>query len=266
MSLHISRPLCLWPKLAKSICSFANSIAQAKKLGFWSLVKDLMSIIDGALLRKGLSAAAASRLAVGNPSLIKNMRNKTGNPKRFNAHALKQLADVLDLEFYFGDARTQTVVHLPAGFAERTIEPLAAATARQEALEMGFLPIPYHSAALPNFRGTAPVALARQWLTASTLVAETLAFLPVVTDDMIPTLTIGALALLDTSDVDLHDDGIWALALKGRYVFARIQRPSPNMLVLKGDKPNQPVQVFKDAELRTLKVLGKVVWIAHQPL
>jgi phage repressor protein C with HTH and peptisase S24 domain len=110
------------------------------------------------------------------------------------------------------------------------------------------------------------VALARQWLTASTLVAETLAFLPVVTDDMIPTLTIGALALLDTSDVDLHDDGIWALALKGRYVFARIQRPSPNMLVLKGDKPNQPVQVFKDAELRTLKVLGKVVWIAHQPL
>ena len=241
MSLHISRPLCLWPKLAKSICSFANSIAQAKKLGFWSFVKDLMNMIDGALLRKGLSAAAASRLAVGNPSLITNMRNKTGNPKRFNAHALKQLADVLDLEFYFGDARTQTVVHLPAGFAERTIEPLAAATARQEALEMGFLPIPYHSAALPNFRGTAPVALARQWLTASNLVAETLAFLPVVTDDMIPTLTIGALALLDTSDVDLHDDGIWALALKGRYVFARIQRPSPNMLVLKG-RQTQPAR------------------------
>jgi hypothetical protein len=36
--------------------------------------------------------------------------------------------------------------------------------------------------------------------------------------------------------------------------------------VLKGDKPNQPVQIFKDDELRALKVLGKVVWIAHQPL
>jgi hypothetical protein len=230
------------------------------------LVKELIGIIDAALLRKGMSAAAASRLAVGNPSLIKNMRNKTGNPKRFNAHALRQLAGVLDLEFYFGDARSQTVVHLPAGFAERTIDPLATATARQEALEMGFLPIPYHSAALPNFRCTAPVALARQWLTASGLVAETLAFLPVVTDDMIPTLTIGALALLDTSDVDLREDGIWALAVKGRYVFARIQRPSANMLVLKGDKPNQPVQIFKDDELRGLNVLGKVVWIAHQPL
>ena len=163
-----------------------------------------MSIIDAALLRKGLSAAAASRLAVGNPSLIKNMRNKTGNPKRFNAHALQQLADVLDLEFYFGDARTQTSVHLPAGFTERTIELLPTATARQEAFEMGFLPIPYHSAALPNFRGTAPVALTRQWLTASGLAAETLAFLPVVADDMIPTLTVGALALVDSSDVDLH--------------------------------------------------------------
>jgi hypothetical protein len=52
----------------------------------------------------------------------------------------------------------------------------------------------FYHAALPNFRGTASVVLARQWLTASGLVAETLAFLPVVTDDMVP--TIGALPLL----------------------------------------------------------------------
>ncbi|AGI67716.1 hypothetical protein OAN307_c20840 [Octadecabacter antarcticus 307] len=228
-------------------------------------MQDILEIIDEALAGKGLSAAAASRLAVGNPSLIKNMRTETGKPKRFNAQALRQLADVLDLEFYFGEPRTQTIVRLPAGFAERTVEPLATATARQEALEMGFLPIPYHSAAQPNFRGTAPVALARQWLTASELVAESLSFLPVVTDDMVPTLTVGALALLDSSDVEPRGDGIWALALKGRYMFARIQRPSPDMLVLKADKPNHPVQVFKGVELRALKVLGKVVWIAQQP-
>ena len=48
-------------------------------------VKDILDIINEALLRKGLSASAASKLAVGNPSLIKNMRQETGYQKRFNA-------------------------------------------------------------------------------------------------------------------------------------------------------------------------------------
>jgi len=156
-------------------------------------------IIDEALKRKGLSAAAASRLAVGNPSLIKNMRHGADASKRFNADALRKLAAVLDLEFYFGEARGQTVMQLPGGFAEQTVEPLATASARRDALEMGFLPIPYHSAAAPDFRGTAPVALSRGWLSASGFAAEGLAFLPVVSDDMSPTLSIGALALLDTN-------------------------------------------------------------------
>jgi hypothetical protein len=92
-------------------------------------VKDILDLIDEALLRKSLSASAASKLAVGNPSLIKNMRQETGYQKRFNAVALSKLANVLDLEFYFGEEREQTVMRLPAGFAERTVEPLSAARA-----------------------------------------------------------------------------------------------------------------------------------------
>lgn len=216
-------------------------------------------------MRKGLSASAASRLAVGNPSLIKNMRNGAAGSKRFNSESLRKLADVLDLEFYFGEERSQTVMQLPGGFAERTLEPLSSATARQEALKMGFLPIPYHAAAAPDFRGTAPVALARGWLKASGMAAESLAFLPVVADDMVPTLSVGSLALIDTAQTAPQDDGIWALAVKGRYVFARLQRPTPDIVVLKGDKPDQPVQILKGDELAALRVLGKVVWIAHQP-
>ncbi|MCF2872100.1 S24 family peptidase [Octadecabacter sp. G9-8] len=228
-------------------------------------MKDILDIIDSALSRKGLSAAAASRLAVGNPSLIKNMRQETGNPKRFNADALRKLADVLDLEFYFGEERENTIVRLPAGFAERTVQPLSSARMRHEALEMGFLPIPYHAAAAPDFRGTAPVALARQWLTTSGVNADTLAFLPVINDDMVPTLTVGTLALIDTAQKDTSADGIWAFSVKGSYVFARVQSPSNDMMLLKGDKPDQPVQIFKGDELATLKVLGRVVWIVHQP-
>lgn len=221
-------------------------------------------MIDAALKRKGLSAAAASRLAVGNPSLIKNMRMETGKPKRFNAEALHKLAKVLDLEFYFGEPRSQTVVHLPAGFSERTVEPLATARPRHEALEMGFLPVPYHAAAAPNFRGTAPIALARQWLKASQMNAKSLAFLPVVSDEMAPVMTIGSLALIDTSQTSLSDGGIWALALKGNFVFARVQRPAKDILMLRGEKPDQPVQLFKGEELAALTVLGRVVWIGQQ--
>jgi hypothetical protein len=43
------------------------------------------------------------------------------------------------------------------------------------------------------------------------------------------------------------------LALAVKALRIRIQRPSANMLV-KGDKPNQPVQIFKDDELRAPRV------------
>ena len=255
--------------MAKSIEPFLPSIAEVLKLRFGVWVRDILAIIDAALERKGLSAAAASRLAVGNPSLIKNMRTGSGDTKRFNAFALQRLAEVLELEFYFGEPREATTVALPAGFSERTIEPLATARARQEALEMGFLPIPYHRAAAPDFRGTAPVALARQWLNASDLAPETLSFLPVVNDDMAPTLSVGALALVDTGRTALpavaHDEaGLWALATKGRYVFARAQRPDADMMILTFDRPDRPMQIFKGEDLRTLTVLGQVVWVAQR--
>jgi hypothetical protein len=37
------------------------------------------------------------------------------------------------------------------------------------------------------------------------------------------------------------------------------------MILLKADKTDLPVQIFKGDELATLKVLGRVVWIVHQP-
>lgn len=65
----------------------------------------ILEAIDEALRKKGLSDAAASKLAVGNPSLIKNFRAPSAAGKRYNAVALQKLADVLDLEFYFGPRR-----------------------------------------------------------------------------------------------------------------------------------------------------------------
>ena len=91
----------------------ADRIAHHVTLWLPIRMQDILATIDDALKRKGLSAAAASRLAVGNPSLIKNMRSETKANKRFNAEALRKLADVLDLEFYFGEHREETSLSLP---------------------------------------------------------------------------------------------------------------------------------------------------------
>ena len=68
-------------------------------------IDEILARIDEALARKGLSDAAASKLAAGNPALIKNLRlSRATKPedKRTNFHALRRIAEVLDLECYFG--------------------------------------------------------------------------------------------------------------------------------------------------------------------
>ena len=65
----------------------------------------ILSEIDKALKNKGLSAAAASKLAAGHYSLIKNMKSAKAEGKRYSVETLEKLAGVLDLELYFGPPR-----------------------------------------------------------------------------------------------------------------------------------------------------------------
>ncbi|MBL4750911.1 MAG: hypothetical protein JKX71_10090 [Amylibacter sp.] len=67
----------------------------------------ILNVIDDALKKKGLSDAAASRLAVGHEVLIKKLRLPAKGEKRYNYLALEKLAKVLDLELYFGPPREQ---------------------------------------------------------------------------------------------------------------------------------------------------------------
>jgi phage repressor protein C with HTH and peptisase S24 domain len=70
-------------------------------------MNEIIGIIEEALQRKGISASAASQEAAGNPALIKNLKNRRTERSRKHAFEnLKSLADVLDLEFYFGPKRT----------------------------------------------------------------------------------------------------------------------------------------------------------------
>lgn len=62
----------------------------------------ILDEIDKALKRKGLSAAAASKEAAGHYSLIKNMKASKAGGKRYSVETLEKLAEVLDLQLYFG--------------------------------------------------------------------------------------------------------------------------------------------------------------------
>ncbi|WP_377506779.1 helix-turn-helix transcriptional regulator [Octadecabacter sp. R77987] len=214
----------------------------------------ILDAIDKALQRKGITAAAASRLAVGNPSLIKNMRADTGTDKRYNAAALQKLAAVLDLEFYFGPERAAPTVQ--AGFGEAaTTNP----TGPREALRAGFLPIPYHRAASPQFQGTAPVALSRAWVAARDLVPEHLSFAPVLDDAMSPALRKGALTLIDASQVTPDGQGIFCATDRGVLHYARLETPAPDLLAVTQD--NRPMRVLRGDEKVPYRILGKVVWV-----
>ena len=69
----------------------------------------LNSIIDQALEDKGISAAEASRLAVGNSSAIKNIRlGQSPTIRQF-----EKLANVLGLELYIGPPRTEAIPEPP---------------------------------------------------------------------------------------------------------------------------------------------------------
>ena len=69
----------------------------------------LLGRIESGLVEKGISPAAASRMAVGHPYLIYKFR-KGSKPKY---ETLKKLCDVLDLEFYIGPPRGGTVEFEP---------------------------------------------------------------------------------------------------------------------------------------------------------
>ena len=219
---------------------------------------DILDAIETALKRKGLSAAAASRLAVGNSSLIKNMRADDGETKRYNAQALTRLAQVLDLEFYFGTPRTVTSLRYPAGFAEDTLGTDDGDPGR-EALHEGFLPIPYHSAASPQFRGTAPVALARKWLAARDLDPAHLTFLPVLDDAMAAPVRPGALLLVDAGDTSGDGAGLWSASHRGALICARLSRPAPDLLAVTQD--NRALIVLRGDAQVPFRILGRVVWV-----
>ncbi len=227
----------------------------------------ILAAIDAALRRKGLTDAAASRLAVGNPALIKNLRTPADHEKRYSIRALQRLADVLDLELYFGPPRSGAE---PAG---------------------DFALVPLHAAELSAGPGAAAddadrvetlLAFRRDWLARMGLPPARAALARVRGDSMTPRLNPGDLVLIDTARTDPRrpmkgpEGNIFALRHQGELVVKRVEqppdppktpaedprrhRPCPRLRELVLSPQRVPRKALEDA---STEVLGLVRWWSH---
>ena len=227
---------------------------------------ELLLQIDEALARKGLSDAAASKLAVGNYALIKNLRSSRATKpedRRTNFHALQKLAEVLGLECYFGPPRdTGPLEHVILDGRD-------------------FAHIPLHQASLAAGDGASNgdeevidhLAFRRSWLTRIGVSASNAVLARARGDSMLPCIHGGDIVLIDRSRRDVPvrprkpDDTrpapIYALLDGTGARIKRIERPEPDLVMLLSDNPSFPPEVLTGSKVASLDIIGKVMWWGH---
>lgn len=208
-----------------------------------------MKVIDAALAAKGLKDATASRLAVGHTSLIKNMRNARANKEepRYSFKNLEKLAEVLDLELYFGPPRRAPSAH------ERMHE--LREMAAEFRTDTWILPLDGLDRAPPIPR----LALPLSWFRAHGVSADAAALAGQHDDAMAPSIPAGATAIIDTTltDVAAAGSGVYAIRLGSAIVLRRCDLTDQG-LIARPDNPAHMVSMTPRAHLATTPVSGRV--------
>lgn len=220
----------------------------------------ILDALDEALKKKGLTDAAASKLAVGHPSLLKNLRMPRKGEKRYNIAALIKLAEVLDLEFYYGPPRAKE----PSAVTQIDGSQFAA-IARYDAKAAA-------GGGMINFDGP-PVdhlAFSQAWLEGQGVRSSDALLLTVSGDSMAPTVSDGDLVMIDrgkrevrTGKAYVFNDPEDGTRLK------RLEVLDGAGIIIRSDSRDQdkfPPEFRKgpaaDAVLQG--VIGEVVWSAHK--
>jgi len=225
-------------------------------------VDQILEEIRKALKKKSLSESAASRLAGGNPSIIKNLRTHRGGSGR--AHPIENLqkvAAVLDLEFYVGPPRE--------------VQP-----APELELDDGsFVTVPRYEAEAAAGDGCLNVegapsdrlAFSRRWLDQNGILASACILINARGDSMEPSIYDGDLVMIDRRRREIRSGRI--------YVYndpddgTRIKRlelvPGNLAIIVRSDNPDQarnpPLYITGDAmNALSASILGEVVWSGHR--
>lgn len=94
--------------------------------------------------------------------------------------------------------------------------------------------------------------------------SESLVLATVTGDSMAPTLSDGAMVLVDRSITSIADDGIYMLTRENSLqrdapMFRRVSRKLDGSIVIRGDNPAAEAETHKSARAAGVLVLGRVV-------
>lgn len=212
---------------------------------------EILAAIDLALAKKGLSDAAASRLAVGHPSLIKNLRNSRSGQKRINTiDSLVFLADALDLEFYFGERK-------PAAITES--QRANGADFSKVRLLVGGEPLGDLNVESPD-GPFAPVAFGVDFAAKLGVDLAACAAIFVTCNSMAPSVSDGDYALVCRKPGDRVNGEPYAFADKTGEIKIRRLDWIDDQIVVRSDNPDLPLYIYDAREAQNVTIIGRVKW------
>lgn len=215
----------------------------------------ILSTIEDALKKKGLSDAAASKLAVGHPSLIKNFRMERSGEKRYNLAALQKLAETLDLELYFGPRREAAA---PPPVLEIDGEDFATIKRVSAEASAG------HGVLNGDAEVVGAMAFRQDWLRDRGIRPERALLVAVKGDSMAPRISQGDLVLLDLDRTNVISGEPYVFNdTDGETKLKRLHRLGRSTLAIVSDNPAYPPELRHGADAERVKVLGRVVWSGH---
>ncbi|WP_339636206.1 S24 family peptidase [uncultured Sulfitobacter sp.] len=222
---------------------------------------DLIDAIESALKRRGISAAAASKEAVGNPSAIKNLQGllERGPGERANAlHNLIKIAEFLGLELHLDPPqppKAETVRSNHETIA--LLDEFAFVDRFDIALSAG------PGTGGENARELAPVAFRRDWMMERGLIAEKCVVCSVRGNSMEPMLFEGDLVLLDRRQSDLRDGQIYGVVdIEGDTRIKRVELID-NGLLLRSENSDCPTELRLGEDANRVQIIGSLAWSGH---
>lgn len=209
---------------------------------------ELLSAIDKVLEEKGLSDAAASKMAVGHAALLKNLRNRKSSQRLHPLDGFVHLVEALGLELTIGPPRPP-VDQPPDAFAD-------------------FAKIKRYDARVSAGPGSlvednpaqSDLAFRRDWLSRHGLNANSACAVTVSGESMLPTLQDGDLALLNTTDNAPIPGKIYVAVLPDGEVVVKRLSYGDGFLVLSSDNKEHGVIVLRADDLARTRLVGRVVW------
>ncbi|MGH1355337.1 MAG: S24 family peptidase [Thalassovita sp.] len=220
----------------------------------------ILAMIDEALRKKGLSDAAASKLAVGNYALIKNMRSSRSTDKRYNISALQKLAEVLDLELYFGPPRD--ITHAPEvevdGHRFATVARHDACAAAGEGyINFDEPPIDH-------------LAFSKDWLLHNGIQPGKSVLITARGQSMEPSIYDGDMVMIDRSKRDIRNGHIYVYndPTDGTRI-KRFELVAGHAIIVRSDNLDQatfPPEYHTGANMNSISgsIVGEVVWSGHR--